>query len=109
MVERKRLPILIASVALAAAPLQAVLADTHQVLPGETLSHIADEYGMTVDDLASLNGIHDPDLIYAGQRLQVSAGSGSGGSAVNGYSVNSGDTLWDIASRFGVSVQALID
>jgi rare lipoprotein A len=39
------------------------------VQSGDTLSGIAAELGMTVEDLAAANGISNPDLIYAGQTL----------------------------------------
>jgi LysM repeat protein len=45
--------------------------DGYVVEYGDTLSAIADAYGVTVEQLAWLNGIDDPDLIYAGQFLFV--------------------------------------
>jgi rare lipoprotein A len=39
------------------------------IQPGDTLSGIAVELGTTVDYLAAVNGIADPDVIYAGQTL----------------------------------------
>jgi rare lipoprotein A len=42
---------------------------TYVVQPGDTLSGIAAQLGTTVEDLAAANGIADPDLIYAGQKL----------------------------------------
>ncbi|QIN79008.1 LysM peptidoglycan-binding domain-containing protein [Rubrobacter marinus] len=39
------------------------------VRPGETLSAIAAEMGVSVEQLAALNAISDPDYIYAGQVL----------------------------------------
>jgi hypothetical protein len=50
--------------------------DTHVVQYGDTLSHLALRYGMTVEDLAALNGIDDPDLIVTGELLQLD-GSGT--------------------------------
>lgn len=43
----------------------------HTVLPGETLSRIAAQYNTTYTTLANLNGIKNPDLIYAGQKIRV--------------------------------------
>ena len=43
----------------------------HTVLPGETLSRIAAQYNTTYTALANLNGIKNPDLIYAGQKIRV--------------------------------------
>jgi rare lipoprotein A len=42
---------------------------TYVVQSGDTLSGIAAELGMNVEELAAANGITDPDLIYAGQTL----------------------------------------
>jgi len=47
------------------------LAQTHVVAPGETLFAIARRYGTTVEELARLNGLKDPDRIRAGQVLLV--------------------------------------
>lgn len=46
-------------------------AQYHTVKPGEYLGLIADKYGTTVDKLVALNGIKNPNLIYAGQKLRV--------------------------------------
>jgi rare lipoprotein A len=43
----------------------------HVVQPGETLSGIAAQLGISADYLALHNGITDPNLIYAGQTLFV--------------------------------------
>lgn len=43
----------------------------YTVSSGDTLSHIADSYGTTVDELVRLNGIENPDLIYPGQVLLI--------------------------------------
>src|SRR5690348_16356748 len=45
----------------------------HVVQRGETLFHIAMNYGATVDQLAQLNNISDPSTIYIGQSLLVPA------------------------------------
>lgn len=43
----------------------------HVVMAGETLHAIAFRYGLDAADLADWNGIDDPDVIFAGQRLQL--------------------------------------
>jgi rare lipoprotein A len=43
---------------------------TYVVQSGDTLSGIAAELGTSVEDLAAANGIANPDLLYAGQRLR---------------------------------------
>ena len=44
---------------------------TYVIQPGDTLSGIAQKYGTTVNALAKLNGISDPDKIYAGRTIRV--------------------------------------
>ena len=46
--------------------------DTYTIKPGDTLSGIAAAYGTTVDALAALNGISDPDKINAGDTIKIS-------------------------------------
>lgn len=46
----------------------------HTVAPGETLLAIARRYGTTVEELARLNGLKDPNRIRAGQVLRVRPG-----------------------------------
>ncbi|MFM7085715.1 MAG: LysM peptidoglycan-binding domain-containing protein [Cyanobium sp.] len=44
----------------------------HVVRPGESLSVIADGYGLSLSRLISLNGISDPNRVEAGTRLKLS-------------------------------------
>lgn len=47
---------------------------TYQVKPGDTLARIAKVHGISVDDLASDNGISNPDRINPGQVLIINDG-----------------------------------
>lgn len=107
----------------------------HTVRPGETLRSIAQFYGVTVQDLAALNQITNPDTIYAGQVLKIQ-GSASGEArttietpasqpptqaptttppgaqivaAASGtiHVVQRGETLFRIATQYGVTVNQL--
>jgi lysozyme len=49
----------------------AVDAQTYTVQAGDTLGKIAAKFGLTVDALASANGIQNPNLIQVGQVLQI--------------------------------------
>lgn len=49
----------------------------HIVKPNEYLSGIASIYGTTVGDIATLNGISNPNMIYAGQVLNIPGAAGS--------------------------------
>lgn len=78
---------------------------TYTVKSGDTLSGIANKYGMSTSELASLNGISNSNLIYVGQVLKV---KGSATSTTNStYTVKSGDTLSTIANAYGTTYQAL--
>lgn len=78
--------------------------EEYTVRPGDTLSGIAERFNTTVSQLAAINGIADPNKIYAGQVLQIT-GSPSGNQII--YTVKSGDTLSQIAARFGTTYQTL--
>src|SRR5262245_34700843 len=88
----------------------------HIVQAGETLTSIANHYGVTIDAIVAANKLASPDAIYVGQKLIIPLG-GSGGasngtvpqSSVPGtYTVQPGDTLIGIAEKFGVSVDDLM-
>jgi LysM repeat protein len=84
---------------------------TITVAPGDTLSEIAERHDVTVAELLDWNGIDDPDRIFAGATLVVSApeGPASPASAATGtHFVTAGDTLSAIAERFGTSIADLI-
>ncbi len=87
----------------------------HTVRAGETLASIAAVYGTNVASIAAANNIVNPDLIYAGQTLIIPSGiivptlgTGSTGTATIRYAVQSSDTLSAIASRYGVTVNAIV-
>ena len=44
---------------------------TYKIQSGDTLSGIAAKYGTTYQELARINGISNPNLIYAGQTIKV--------------------------------------
>jgi N-acetylmuramoyl-L-alanine amidase len=56
----------------------------YTVQPGDTLSEIAREQGITVEALAAENGLEDPDHLVAGDTLEVSAAGASDGAAPDG-------------------------
>jgi hypothetical protein len=59
-----------------AAPASASAQEAHVVAWGDTLSEIAERYGLTVEQLIALNGIDNPDMIITGQFLSLTSGSG---------------------------------
>ena len=62
---------LVASFATLIGPAVAFAVTEHTVEPGETLSTIADRYGLPVETLMDVNGISDPDSVMAGQVLRI--------------------------------------
>ena len=83
------------------------------VKPGETLSEIADRHGVSLNRLMQANGISNPNMVVAGQKLVLpgsSTGASHAGSSSRGGSitVQPGDTLSDIADRQGVSLNQLM-
>lgn len=45
--------------------------DIHIVRPGDTLTSIALQYGISTQALMAANNLRDPDFIYIGQRLMI--------------------------------------
>ena len=81
---------------------------TYEVQSGDTLSGIAAKFGTTVSQLCSLNGISNPNVIYAGQVLKISgSGSAPAPAAKKYYKIKSGDSLSGIAAKFGTTVSQL--
>lgn len=52
-----------------------VAAAEYIVQPGDTLTHIAQQFGTTVDAIVQANEISDPNLIVVGQVLEIPDGS----------------------------------
>lgn len=107
-------------------PLIADEPTTHIVQPGETLLSIANRYGITIDQLARINNIANPDRILRGQTLTVftapaqpaevaapaveaaPAASAPEVVAAVTHQVGYGDTLAAIASRYSVTVDEIM-
>ena len=107
-----------------------VSTDTYTVKSGDSLWLIANRYGLSVSQLKSMNQLTS-DLIYPGQKLTVRKGNNTSSTATNpttpnnsanqssgqssnhqpvdttSYTVKSGDSLWSIANRYGLSVSQL--
>jgi len=96
----------------------------HTVAPGENLFRIALRYDVTIQSIQQANNIANANLIFVGQQLTIPGTSGGdpgtgdpgtgdpgtgdpGGEVPSVYVVQRGDTLGQIARRFGTTVQAI--
>lgn len=77
--------------------------ETYTVKSGDTLSGIASRYGTTYQELARINNISNPNLIYPGQVLKINRNGPNPEPSYKTYTVKSGDTLSGIASKYGTS------
>jgi len=90
----------------------------HEVQAGESFWSISRRYGIPLDELADANLDIDPGRLRVGDVLRV-PGDGAQASpapspddradrpATRTYEVRAGDTLWGIARRYGVSMDAI--
>lgn len=89
---------------------QEATATVHRVRRGETLSTIARRYGTSVQALMRRNRLRDPNRISPGQNLHIDGQAAVALAAVAGpttYTVRRGDSLWNIARRYGSSVDRI--
>ena len=73
------------------------------VQAGDSLWLIAQRYGTTVDAIQRLNGLAGT-MINVGQVLKIPSSSVK---PYIEYTVQSGDTLWQLSRRFGTTVDAI--
>ncbi|MGC8746222.1 MAG: LysM peptidoglycan-binding domain-containing protein [Candidatus Saccharicenans sp.] len=99
----------------------------HIVKKGDTLGLIAHRYHTSVQAIVRLNNLRSATLIYPGQKLKIpgqnqgllaandegnpptasSSGSQSNQNKVITYVVKAGDTLFQIAKNYGVSIEKI--
>ncbi len=84
---------------------------TYIVQPGDTLSSIAERYNISVQQLATANGLAWNAWLYVGQSLTIPDRAtepvSNMGQEDNVYIVQRGDTLTSIAMRLGVQLADL--
>lgn len=81
------------------------LPTTHVVQPGERLSDIAIRYNTTVEELRQLNSL-TTNLIFVGETLRLPPVTGAVNFPIT-YRIEAGDTLREIAERYGITWQLL--
>ncbi len=83
----------------------------HVVKRGDSLSKISARYNVTINALKRLNGLRS-NTLYLGQKIKLPVGSVRGGSTQAAkpthHKVTRGDTLSEIAERYGVSMSQLM-
>lgn len=80
--------------------------EVYTVVSGDTLYGIANKYGVSVDDIKTLNNLTS-NTLSIGQRLQIPLKEVTSSNFI--YTVKRGDTLYGIASSFGLNVIDLIN
>jgi lysozyme len=86
------------------------VAARYTVKSGDTLSGIAAQFGTSWQNLQAINGLADANKIYPGQVLKVTGGAPAHQHqllSAQTYTVQRGDTLSGIASRYNTSYQHL--
>ena len=82
--------------------------ETYIVKSGDTLYGISNQYGVSVTELAELNGIQGSNL-SVGTVLKIPNKSGVNPNNMFMYTVKSGDSLYSIARKYNTTVQDIID
>lgn len=80
-----------------------IVTNTYVVQRGDSLYSIARDYGVSIERLREENGL-TTDVLTIGQVLTIPS---VGNNTTNLYVVQRGDSLWSIANRFGVSINAI--
>ncbi|WP_311259210.1 LysM peptidoglycan-binding domain-containing protein [Microbacterium sp. WCS2018Hpa-9] len=89
---------------------------SYTVQPGDTISSIANRFGLRTVDVLTWNGLGWRSVIYPGQTLSLTAGATTPTAPTAPvqtnpaatYTVATGDTVFSIAQRHGTSVDAVL-
>jgi murein DD-endopeptidase MepM/ murein hydrolase activator NlpD len=74
---------------------------------GDTLITIARKFQVSLEQLAAMNKLRNPNKISVGQTLAIPA-VGAGDKQPVNYQIKQGDTLWDIAKMYSSEMEAII-
>ncbi|MBR1417244.1 MAG: LysM peptidoglycan-binding domain-containing protein [Bacilli bacterium] len=81
---------------------------TYTVKSGDTLFGISNQFGVSVTELAELNGIKG-SLLQVGKVLKIPLKSGNNPNNLFMYTVKSGDTLYSIAKKYNTTIQEIMN
>ncbi|ADV95926.1 MULTISPECIES: peptidoglycan endopeptidase LytE [Bacillus] len=89
----------------------AASAQSIKVKKGDTLWDLSRKYDTTISKIKSENHLRS-DIIYVGQTLSIngkstSSKSSSSSSSSSTYKVKSGDSLWKISKKYGMTINEL--
>jgi len=77
--------------------------ETYTVMLGDTLWRIAAKYGIGLEELLLANPqIVNSNLIFSGQIINIP------NTKISTYTVMSGDTMWNIAKKYGIGLNDLM-
>jgi murein DD-endopeptidase MepM/ murein hydrolase activator NlpD len=79
----------------------------HVLQRGETIYSVARSYGVSFQEILMINGIADATKVQAGLRLRIPAGEAGNAPAYTEHRVVQGETLYGLARRYGMTLQAL--
>lgn len=79
----------------------------YTVQPGDNLQGIAAFYDSSIEAIAARNGIIDPSRIRPGQQIIIPAPGSNVSATVTTYTIQPGDRLSDIATRYNTTVDEL--
>ena len=82
--------------------------NTYVVKKGDSLYKIANDFGISVEALKNANGISG-NLINIGQTLNIPTNDNKTPGDYVVYTVKRGDSLWNIANEYNVSVNDIVD
>lgn len=100
-----------AIMATSAPAVSSAQSSSYEIRPGDTLTQIARDHGISVEDLVRINGIADPDRIDAGTEIRLSEHNDDDDEIREGdtvYEIQPGDTLMAIAMAYDVTLADLI-
>jgi membrane-bound lytic murein transglycosylase D len=85
----------------------------YRVKRGDNITKIAQRFGVSAEDLLTVNHIRNRNLVSVGQVLQIPGGANTARVSASGaspgvYTVRRGDTLGKISRRFGVDQDAIV-
>ncbi|AEB29783.1 putative polysaccharide deacetylase [Carnobacterium sp. 17-4] len=85
----------------------------YTVKAGDTLIKIAQAHKVTVQQLVAINQLSNPNILKIGQVLKIPAKASTPTipnpvPTTTNYTVKSGDTLYSIAKKYGITVQQIV-